>query len=240
MCYSKFKNVFSCVTLSITFAACGITPPTNNTTNAPDTSVCVEPSCETTEDETDNTPTVITDWSGDLSIDMDSDSELLTNIQTISGNLQIGPSENMSLPALQSISGSLNISLNDAILTLSAPNLKTIGQNLALNLNNRLKQIDLPALQSIGMELRIAQNKKLKTINIGALTSTNLSCSISQNSALESVDLTTLASVGLNFEMIDNTVFPTCEAQSIADNLTTLGGTITISGNDNVASCTEN
>ena len=40
--------------------------------------------------------------------------------------------------------------------------------------------------------------------------------------------------------LLDRTVFPTCEAESIADNLTTLGGTITISGNDNVASCSEN
>jgi len=227
--------------LSLGLTACNFAPPdetlfgeTDTETNA---EACTGEACEPSTEQDDDTPTIITDWAGDLSINLHTSTDLLTNLQTVSGNLQIGPGEAVSLPALTSISGSLTIQNNDALLSLSAPSLQSIGGDLLLSVNNRMTHLELPVLQNVGMNLRVVQNKNLETINLNALTQTALGCTISYNVTLEDLQLDALTSVGFNLEITGNTSLPACMAEAIVSHVSS--STSNISGNDNSATCDE-
>ena len=236
MPYSNINKVFLSIALVSLFTSCGITPPTlsEDTTSEAEGTPCTGSTCSDTPDDTHP---IIKNWTGDLSINLHTSSDFLTNLQTISGNLQVGPDETITLPALKSINGSLIIQDNDALLSLSAPNLQSIGGDLLLSVNNRMTDLELPALENIGMNLRIVQNKDIETINLSALTQTALSCSISHNITLEALELDALTSVGFSLDITGNTSLPNCAAEAIADNLTS--GSSNISGNDSTATCSD-
>jgi hypothetical protein len=239
---SFFSNKLCCTfVLGLGLTACNLAPPDETLFGETDTETntesCTGEACAPSAEQDDDTPTVITDWAGNLSINLHTSSDLLTNLQTISGDLQIGPDEAITLPALTRINGSLIIQDNDALLSLSAPNLQSIGGDLFLSANNRMTDLQLPALENIGMNLRIVQNKNIETININALTQTALSCSITHNIALAVLQLDALTNVGFSLEITGNTNLPACAAEAIADNLSS--GSSSISDNDNSATCDE-
>ena len=220
-------------------AACNLAPPDETLfgETGANTEPCTGETCASNTEQDDDTPTIITDWAGNLEVDMNSSADFLTNLQTISGDLNIGPGLDISLPALKSVAGDLLMTSNDAILTLSMANLETIGGNLELRMNNRMTTLDLPKLNTVAMGIRVALNRSIQTINIDSLISSGLSCAITNNEALQTLNMDSFNTAGLGLEIKDNESLPTCMAQSIADQLTS--GSATISGNDSTATCDE-
>ena len=235
MKYIYRPNFLTLLSISLALNACGLDSVVDEIANetTPDTSACVESNCQNSEAEEEPGP--ITDWAGDLEVNMNSDVDFMANLQTISGNLNIGPGLDIALPKLVSIDGDLIITSNDAILTLSLENLETIGGNLELRINNRMTTLNLPKLSTVAMGVLIVQNRSLQTINIDSLISSGLSCSVTNNNALQALNMNSFTTAGLGLEIKDNESLASCLAQSIGEQLTS--GSATISGNDSTATC---
>ena len=64
--------------------------------------------------------------------------------------------------------------------------------------------------------------------------------SICDHRSLTKLGMSSLSSVGLDFRIQDNSILPTCEAEALRDqvqNAGGIGGTVTISGNDDTGTC---
>ncbi|NVB36949.1 hypothetical protein G6O69_03850 [Pseudenhygromyxa sp. WMMC2535] len=113
------------------------------------------------------------------------------------------------LDALESINGSLTID-GANFQTLSAFGaLQTVGGSLNLwELYNLTEITGLDELAKISGNLTLAENESLTELGLGELSN-----------------------VGGNVVIIDNTALSTCDAQALVDQLSNLGGSVTISGN---------
>ena len=101
-----------------------------------------------------------------------------------------------------------------------------------------LTTISLPNLESVG-DLSVAYCETCTELSFPALTATGGDLDIELNPVLESISLPLLAGVGGDFIVRNNSALPTCQAEILRDQITeaNIGGTITISGNDDTGTC---
>jgi len=117
----------------------------------------------------------------------------LARLERIDGDLRVGPSvalEDLSLPALRSVTGALDIAANGnlhgirmpvlaraarvaiegnvALTTILLPALATVDGGVAIAGNSDLELVDLTALAAIGGELAIADNPQLTLLELPA------------------------------------------------------------------------
>jgi hypothetical protein len=155
-------------------------------------------------------------WHGTYIIEDDTDLHLLMGYSSITGNLNISIDETTSLEGLESlttIGGDLIIGSIRALTDLSGlRNLSSVGGDLVIGDNDDLTNLSgLENLTSVGGDLKIDNNQALTSL-----------------SALENI-----TSVGGDMYITDN---PVLASLSGLENLTSVGETLDIAENDTLTS----
>lgn len=91
---------------------------------------------------------------------------VLTNLETVHGDVRIGPSvaiNEIALPALQVIHGALRVAGNTAVTGVFASRLQQVGTMEFAN-NAALATISLPKLQSVAGDFVVQRNSDLSTV----------------------------------------------------------------------------
>lgn len=145
----------------------------------------------------------------------------------------------LSALQLETIGGDLIIYDNDALVDLAGlENLTTIGGEGSFGGNELFADLSaLSNLESIGLEFYIYENPSL--VEISGLTSLTTvgDLAIWSNPVLVSLDgLAAITTVGDAY-VYNNVTLPTCEAEWLIDNITTISGSTDTTGNDDSGTC---
>ena len=79
----------------------------------------------------------------------------------------------LSLPALTTVTGEVNMGYDDALTSLSFPALTTVGSNFAASNMPALTTVSLPALKTLGGNLNFIMDPELTSVSVPVLTTTN-------------------------------------------------------------------
>jgi hypothetical protein len=125
------------------------------------------------------------------------------------------------------------ISILDSVTEALVRNYSIITDSLYLN-SKSMSSIDLPNLREIG-NLLWMDTSSIETVELPAVTSIG-EVGIFGNDNLQMLDLSALEEVSGDFRVTNNPNLPTCEIDELLARIT-VGGTITVSGNDDTATC---
>lgn len=79
--------------------------------------------------------------------------------------IQIRSSKSLSVPLLESVSGSLILDDNPAMKSFSAPNLTSVTNSVSFINNTNLANVSLPLLEEISGDLTVLNNEKLVEVD---------------------------------------------------------------------------
>jgi hypothetical protein len=154
-----------------------------------------------------------------------SDQEDITALEaftTIEGNLVVVDSdiENLALPHLHTITGSLLIKENTDLQSINLPELSTTGGLVYIWKNVSLWGIALPKLKEASSNVVFKDNDLVTQLSLPALEQVGGSLNINGNGALQELGLASLNETGVNLEIYNNMYLHTVSAAS----LVTIGG----------------
>jgi len=143
--------------------------------------------------------------------------------------------ETLSLPALDTITGDLDVTFNPALTAIAMPALTGTGA-LEVGWNDGLVELSAP-LMTQSESILIERNGDLETLDFGSLSSIGRPATFPSGDLVIQFNssLSTLAGFPVLTEVADelairgNSSLSTAEAQALADALT-VGGTVTVAG----------
>ena len=147
----------------------------------------------------------------------------LSCLSSISGDLiAVSTSlESLQLPALTLLGGSLDVSLNQTLLSLGFPVLDEVPGSVTMYYNPRLYDWDLTALSLIGGHLNLFHNQALVHLgSFSALNTVHGDLSLAFNTSLTSIEFPQLSVVSGSFEASHNAEV----AQLLLSDLVSIGG----------------
>lgn len=115
------------------------------------------------------------------------------------------------LRALETITGDLAIGPTVGLDEVSLPELREVGGTVKITSNGSLRGVFLPRLEQAG-RIEIESNVALTSIALPRLVTSRGSLVIAQNAGLELIDLSELASVGKDLVIADNTALTVIDA----------------------------
>ncbi len=187
------------------------------------------------------------EYSGNFTIDDQSDVAFLAGYTSISGRLRIicdSCTDLSGLICIASVGVDLRIENNDVLYSLiGLSGLTSVGGSLIISENDALSSlISLSALTSVGGELWIFMNLALTNLTgLSGITSTNYGLKIQDNDALTNLDgLSGITSVGgdliigSQFSYGGNPVLANLDGLS---NILSVAGDLTIFNNDLLPDC---
>jgi hypothetical protein len=180
--------------------------------------------------------------SGSASIAGESDVASLQQYEEITGDLEIrAPGlASLELPRLRRVGENLWIYQNSALMDLSGlQNLIEVGGNIGIGNNDALESLHgLEGLDTAPGDLGVAHNPALTSLAaLGRISSVGGMVGVTANAALTTLGLDGLTTVQNEISITDNTSLPTCRAQELVGQLVDFTGTLTLSGNDDAATC---
>ncbi len=250
--------------LAITICACGGCSSTTDRTSC--TTPTIAGDLVLTDDTAVGNAACIREVGGDVLAENATLTMMeLASLETVGGSIRVdqaGALTGIRLPALQTIDGDLVVQIAFQLSELSVPSLTSVGGEIHL-VDHRLAVLDFASLTSAGginvKTLRCSSFELLLlsavagdlalSDNGGALLSFAVpqlqtlggGLSIMFNSGLQDLDgLAALTRVDGDFAVQYNSVLPTCAANALRDQLLVaggIGGTVTISGNDDTGTC---
>lgn len=126
--------------------------------------------------------------------------------------IRTGASINLGgLRALETITGDLAIGPTVGLEEVSLPELREVGGTVKITSNGSLHGVFLPRLETAG-RFEIESNAALTSIALPRLVTSRGSLVIAQNGSLELIDLSVLATVGKDLVIADNPVLTLIEA----------------------------
>lgn len=140
-----------------------------------------------------------------------------------------------TLPELTS-TGTLNLNTTTDLLSVSFPKLTT-AKRLTLDELLVATSVDFPVLRTVDTSVFINKANKLTSCSFPALTTIGESLDITSNQTLAAISFPMLNKVGAAFTIKQNPLLPTCRAQAVRAQLANGVGTVTISGNNDSATC---
>ncbi|MCA9562673.1 MAG: hypothetical protein KC561_04245, partial [Myxococcales bacterium] len=179
-------------------------------------------------------------FTGDYSVDSESDLDDLQVYDEITGSLTIRGTDldSIELSRLRSIGDELRVSGNQSLTELRAPNLTMVG-GLIITGNDALQILDgLAAIEEVRGDASMTENSSLVSVEFPALTRVRGNLSVGSttsgtdhNEALESLQLGALTRVDGTFQLATN---PQLETVTIGS-LEYVGGLFVVD-NDSLAS----
>jgi hypothetical protein len=115
------------------------------------------------------------------------------------------------LRALETITGDLAIGPTVGLDEVSLPELREVGGTIKITSNGSLHGVFLPRLEQAG-RFEIESNAALTSIALPRLVTSRGSLVVAQNGSLELIDLSELATVGKDLVIADNPVLTLIEA----------------------------
>ncbi|MBL0358951.1 MAG: leucine-rich repeat protein [Chitinophagaceae bacterium] len=148
----------------------------------------------------------------------------LPQLEKINAQLRVINSSlvSLSLPGLKKVTGSIIITDNSNLLSVSMPVLTnaTTGYALSIQNNQKITSISMPALIKAS-SFNISSNRKLSTIDFASLVSTTNGMNFTQDSSLTAISFPSCTSIGA-LEML-NITFDTSLTSVSMPVLTTAG-----------------
>ncbi len=130
--------------------------------------------------------------------------------------IRTGASINLAgLRALETITGDLAVGPTVGLEEVSLPELREVGGTIKITSNGSLHGVFLPRLETAG-RFEIEANSALTSIALPRLVTSRGSLVIAQNGSLELIDLSELATVGKDLVITDNPVLTLIEAGKLA------------------------
>jgi hypothetical protein len=168
----------------------------------------------------------------------------LANLTTIRGDfyfIENNSLPSLSLPGLTSVGGGIYIARNSSITSIAFSSLTFVGRSITVGGGNALganaaTSIDFSNLTSLGSSLNIKDNLGLVSVDFGMLSAIPNNLFIVANDLLTQVDFGSLTSIvgDVNFGSGASDGNDSLASFAGLDNLTFIGGRLTIQGNDSL------
>ena len=165
----------------------------------------------------------------------------------VTGMLHVSGTDAVTLDGMQclkTLGGALNVADNPSLVSLQGlDSLTSVGGAANIDGNASLRSLDgLQSLASVGGYLQVMDNASMDSLDgLRSLTTVGGDLLILSNDSLSSIEaLSDLETVtGESIIITSNPMLPTCQAQALADRLTSAGfdGTVIIAHNDDTATC---
>lgn len=182
---------------------------------------------------------------GSFTIQNELDLAAMAGVQTVTGNLTISAPglSAVSLSDLLGVQGSLIVN-SPGTTVLDLPALTSIGQDWTVLPSAALQTISAPSLLSVGNDAIIDQQAfsadsflLLQNIDIASMQTVGHSLRIAGLPLLQDLAMPSLVTVVEDFSVSNDPLLPTCQAQTILDQLTTAPTSFDISGDDAAGVC---
>jgi len=111
--------------------------------------------------------------------------------------------DDLQMPSVGSIDGSLEISGNNGVRNAGFNTLNYVGEGLVCNDNSDLPKIEFPNLRVTGGSVDINNNAKMEQVNMWGIQEVEGDVKINQNAGLESITMSNLQQVDgdINLDM---------------------------------------
>jgi hypothetical protein len=139
--------------------------------------------------------------------------------------------EEIDLPQLEWVAGTLKISSNDMMTSVQIPSIRQIGTGLYVSFSEDCREVSLPVEEIHGF--LYLQNTRLTSFSLPELTHVGTNIAVNHNHLLETLEFPQLAHVGGPFDVRDNPELPTSAVADLIDAIgeANIGGQILNSGN---------
>ena len=135
---------------------------------------------------------------GDYVIETDDDAAAVADCTEVTGDLTVsGDVNELGLPALTTVGGSLRVLDTTALPLIELPALVTVTRDFEVNANAKLARFAAPVLESCTV-IGFVDNTELAELDVGALTRTGF-VRLQRNAALRQLSVPHVAELGVFF-----------------------------------------
>lgn len=173
-------------------------------------------------------------YTGDYTVSNQREMEFIGGFTAITGSLTVrAPTITaLELPRLETISGNLRISGNDALISIEAPALSLVNGDVTVTANDALEDLDgLVSLARIGGDLRVSANPGVTSLSWPALEDIGGSLALGRDTggaegSVERVAFEALATIDGTLQVLNSAALEALELDAVTE----VGG-LFVSGN---------